>query len=392
MTRSKATYNLVGMLLTAVLLELVFWITFGLVYFVISSAVPGLRWANPDLTWLFLTGPIMLLIFGLSIASKNRRMKAFANQKLLFQLLPDISSVNITFKYLLLRLAMAFLILALIDPQLGSKMSEAKVKGIDVVLAIDVSNSMMAEDLSPNRLSRATRAIEKMLDRLKGDRVGIIVFAGQAFVQLPITNDYSAGKLFLSTINSGIVPVQGTAIGSAIDLAVESFDPESPAQKTIVILTDGENHEDDAVNSATAAAEAGIKVFTIGMGLPEGTPIPEYHGKKRLGYKKDGDGNVVVSRLNEDMLKDIARAGNGTYIRASNSEVGLDPLLDELNTLEKTEMGTVSYAEYEDRSLPVNKLHYREPFISNIIGHGASENYLSSTDFTNCIPISSFMR
>ncbi len=337
------------MLFAAGLLEILFWVAFGLVYFVVASAVPGLRWANPQLAWLFLIGPLLLLVFGLSISSKNRRMQKFASSRLLKGLLPDISSVNMVFKYLLMRLAAVFLVLALIDPQLGSKMAEAKVKGIDVVIAIDVSNSMMAEDLSPNRLSRATRAIEKMLDRLRGDRIGIVVFAGQAFVQLPITNDYAAGKLFLSSIDTDIVPVQGTAIGAAIELATESFDPESPAQKTIVVITDGENHEDDATVAAAAAAGKGIKVYTIGMGLPEGTPIPAYQGKQRIGYRKDGDGNVIVSRLNEDMLKEIAQAGNGSYVRASNSEVGLEPLLDELNTLEKTEMGTVSYAEYEDR-------------------------------------------
>jgi Ca-activated chloride channel family protein len=188
-----------------------------------------------------------------------------------------------------------------------------------------------------------------LLERLHGDRVGIIVFAGQAFVQLPLTNDYSAGKLFLSAIDPDIVPVQGTAIGSAIDLSMESFDLETPAQKTIIVITDGENHEDDAVAAAKKASENGVKVYTIGMGSTEGTPIPQYNNGRRQGFKKDNQGNVVVSKLNEEMLKEIASAGDGSYIRASNAEVGLRPLLDELNDIEKTDMGTVAYAEYEDR-------------------------------------------
>jgi Ca-activated chloride channel family protein len=282
-------------------------------------------------------------------AAKNRRLKRFADQKLLEHLVPDLSSVNVGIKYVLYRLALACLITALVNPKLGSKMAEAKIKGIDIVIAIDVSNSMLADDLKPNRLVRATRDIEKMLEKLRGDRIGIVVFAGQAYVQLPITNDYAAGKLFLSAIDTDIVPVQGTAIGSAIELSTESFDLESPAQKTIIVITDGENHEDDAIAAAESAAEQGIKVYTIGVGSPEGTPIPEFSRGRRTGFKKNREGEVVVSKLNEEMLRDIARAGGGSYIRASNAEVGLQPLLEELNTIEKTEMGSVVYAEYEDR-------------------------------------------
>lgn len=347
--KKNPKYKQGAMFIAAIILEVVFWIAVALVVFVISNALPGLRWANPQLFWLLLIGPVMLIIFMVTVWSKNRRLQKFSDYKLLPYLVPNISSVNSTMKYILVRLAMAFLIVALINPQLGSKMAEAKIKGIDIMICLDVSNSMKANDLKPNRLTRATRSIEKLLERLHGDRIGIVVFAGQAFVQLPITNDYGAGKLFLSGIDTDVVPVQGTSIGSAIDLAIESFDFESPAQKSIIIITDGENHEDDAVESARAAAEKGVKVFTIGMGSTEGTPIPQYRGTQRVGFKKDRDGNVVVSKLNESMLKDIANAGNGAYIKASNAEVGLNALLDELNTIEKTEMGAVAYSEYEDR-------------------------------------------
>lgn len=347
--KPKAKYNLSGILIAALVLEVVFWVLFGVVYFVVMDALPGLRLGRPELWWLLLLGPAMLFLFGISVWLKNKRLERFGDSGLLGSLISEISSVHTALKYMLWRLAAAFLVVALINPQLGSKMAEAKVKGIDIIVALDVSNSMMAEDLAPNRLFRAKRAMSKMLEELHGDRVGIIVFAGQAFVQLPITNDYAAGKLFLSTIDTDVVPVQGTNIGAAIDLAVESFDKETPAQKAIVVITDGENHEADAVVAAQEAAEKGIRVFTIGMGSPEGTPIPEYRGQTRTGFKKDNQGNIVVTKLNEVMLRDVAKAGNGAYVRASNAEVGLEPLLAELNQIEKTEMGTVAYAEYEDR-------------------------------------------
>jgi len=347
--KSSSKYNLTGILIAASILEVLFWLLFGMVVLLVMDAVPGLRIDKPELWWLFLLGPLMFLFFWISIWSKNRRLDRFGESSLLSSLITELSSVNTAIKYMLWRLAAAFLVLALINPQLGSKMAEAKVKGIDIIVALDVSNSMMAEDLSPNRLVSANRAISKMLEKLQGDRVGIIVFAGQAFVQLPITSDYAAGKLFLSTIDTDVVPVQGTDIGAAIDLSMKSFSEDSPAQKAIVIITDGENHEADAVVAAQEAAEQGIRVFTIGMGSPDGTPIPQYNGETRTGFKKDQEGNIVVSKLNESMLREIAKAGKGTYIRASNAEVGLEPLLAELNQIEKTDMGTVAYAEYEDR-------------------------------------------
>jgi Ca-activated chloride channel family protein len=347
--KNASKYNLTGILIAASILEVVFWLLFGVVYLVVMDAVPGLQIGRPELWWMFLLGPLMFLFFWISIWSKNRRLDRFGESSLLSNLVTELSSVNTAIKYILWRLAAAFLVLALINPQLGSKMAEAKVKGIDIIVALDVSNSMMAEDLSPNRLVSAKRAISKMLEKLQGDRVGIIVFAGQAYVQLPITSDYAAGKLFLSTIDTDVVPVQGTDIGAAIDLSMKSFSEESPAQKAIVIITDGENHEADAVVAAQEAAEQGIRVFTIGMGSQDGTPIPQYNGNTRTGFKKDQDGNIVVTKLNEQMLREIAKAGNGAYIRASNAEVGLQPLLAELNQIEKTDMGTVAYAEYEDR-------------------------------------------
>lgn len=347
--KKEAKYNFTGMLISAVVLEVLFWLAFGLVYYIVSKAIPGLRWERATFAWLFLTGPLMFLIFIASAATKNRRISIFSDRKLLYSQLPDISSVNTTLKYLLWRLAAAAMVVALINPQLGSKMTEAKVKGIEIVIAVDVSNSMLAEDLKPNRLEVTKRAISRLLDNLHGDRIGIVVFAGQAFVQLPITSDYTAGKLFLSSIGTDIVPVQGTAIGSAIDLALKSFDFETPVQKAIIVITDGENHLDDPVASAKKAAEKGVQVFTIGMGSINGAPIPDYKNGRRIGYKTDKNGNTVVTKLDQEMLKKIAEAGNGSYIHASNGEVGLQPLIAKLNKIQKTEMGAVTYSEYEDR-------------------------------------------
>jgi Ca-activated chloride channel family protein len=217
------------------------------------------------------------------------------------------------------------------------------------MIALDISNSMLAEDIQPSRLERAKQAISKLVDRLSNDKIGMVVFAGEAFIQLPITTDYASAKMFLSTINTNMIGVQGTAIGSAIEKSIVSFTPESETNKAIIVITDGENHEDDAVEKASQAVEKGIYVHTIGMGLPKGAPIPIKANNGTREYKKDQSGNVVVSKLNETMLQQIASAGNGIYIRANNTEVGLNALFDELNKMEKKEFEVESYSDYEDR-------------------------------------------
>jgi len=214
---------------------------------------------------------------------------------------------------------------------------------------LDVSNSMLAEDIKPNRLERAKMAISNLIDRLQGDRIGIVVFAGNAYKQLPLTTDYSAAKLFLSAVDTKIIPTQGTAIGEAINMAVQSFD-DKQHNKAIVVITDGENHEDDAVGAAKNAVEKGIKVFTIGMGLPEGSPIPLYdRNGNKLGFKKDRSGKTVITKLNEDMLRQIAAAGNGSYVRAGNASTGLSKVLDDINKIQKKEIETRQFTDYEDR-------------------------------------------
>jgi Ca-activated chloride channel family protein len=208
---------------------------------------------------------------------------------------------------------------------------------------------MLAEDLSPNRLERAKRAIYQLIEKLHNDRLGIIVFAGDAYVQLPITTDYSSAKLFLETIGTDIVPTQGTAIGSAIDLAMESFDFENGTSKAIIVITDGENHEDDAAGSAAAAYTEGVSVHTIGMGSEKGAPIPIYKNGKQVGFRADNTNNTVVTKLNESMLKEIASAGGGSYVRANNANAGLNIIMGEIDKLEKKEFGSTSIKDYEDR-------------------------------------------
>jgi Ca-activated chloride channel family protein len=229
-------------------------------------------------------------------------------------------------------------------------MEEVKREGVDLMIAIDLSNSMLAEDIKPNRLERAKQAISKLIDNLKGDRIGLIVFAGEAYVQLPITTDYSAAKLFLSTINTNIVPTQGTEIGKAINLGLESFEIENGQNKAIIIITDGENHDEQAIENAEKANELGVFIHCLGMGLKKGGPIPIYNQYGiRTSYRKDKEGNTVVSKLNENLLSQIANAGNGTYVRANNSKSGLSKLFIEINKMEKKEIGTKIFTDYKDR-------------------------------------------
>ena len=216
-----------------------------------------------------------------------------------------------------------------------------------MIIALDVSNSMMAQDIKPSRLDAAKQAISRMVEKLSDDKVGLIVFAGDAYVQLPITTDYSSAKLFLSGINTDIVPIQGTAIGTAIDLAAKSFTPDTEASKAIIVITDGENHQDDAIAAAKAAREKGIYVHTIGMGLAQGGPIPEKGNPGQ--YMRDGSGNPIISKLDEETLKEIAKAGEGIFVRASNSNVGLNTLLDEIDRMDKTLLEERVFSDYAEK-------------------------------------------
>lgn len=235
-------------------------------------------------------------------------------------------------------------VLGLARPQIGAKLSEHETRGAEIMICLDVSNSMLSEDYSPCRLERAKLAINRIVDKLQGDRIGLVIFAGTSFVQLPVTTDYVSAKMFLSSISTESIPVQGTAIGDAIHTAAKSFSAQSEKSRAIIVITDGENHEDDAVDAAAQAAGMGIKIYTIGVGSVQGQPIPV---KGEL--LKDSDGNIVVSRLDEGTLRQIAKAGNGAYIHAGNEEFGLNPIIDDIRRMEEEKFNSVVFEEYNEQ-------------------------------------------
>jgi len=306
------------------------------------------RFGNSEYLWGMLIIPLLTLFFIWSRIARKRALRRFGNDEIMEFLMPFASKSRPAFKFSVLMLALAFIIAGIAQPQYGSKLKKVKREGIELIIALDVSNSMMAEDIQPNRLDRSKLAISRLVDKLKDDKIGLIVFAGDAYTQLPITSDYNSAKLFLNSVNTQIVPKQGTAIGAAIDLATRSFTASSKTNKAIIVITDGENHEDDPVTAAQNAVEKNIVIHTIGMGLPQGSPIPVLrNGQKE--YLKDNSGNVVVTKLDETMLEKIAAAGNGVYVRANNAQVGLNTLFDEINKLQKTEMESLVYSDYDDQ-------------------------------------------
>ena len=306
------------------------------------------RFGNSEYLWGMLIIPLLTLFFVWSRIARKKALRRFGKEEIMEFLMPFASKSRPVFKFSILMLALAFIIAGIAQPQYGSKLKKVKREGIELIIALDVSNSMMAEDIQPNRLDRSKLAISRLVDKLKDDKIGLIVFAGDAYTQLPITSDYNSAKLFLNAVNTQIVPKQGTAIGAAIELATRSFTASSKTNKAIIVITDGENHEDDPVAAAQSAVEKNIVVHTIGMGLPQGSPIPVLrNGQKE--YLKDNQGNVVITKLDETMLEKIAAAGNGVFVRANNAQVGLNTLFDEINKLQKTEMESLVYSDYDDQ-------------------------------------------
>lgn len=304
------------------------------------------KFAHPDILYVLLIIPALMGFHWYYRLKRNKALNDFGDEELMRDLMPEYSKGRPIVKFYLTLLATCALILIMAGPQFGSKLQKIKRKGIEVMIALDVSNSMLAEDIKPNRLAKAKQAISTLVNKLNNDKIGMIVFAGEAYTQLPITTDYASAKMFLSSINTNIVPTQGTAIGSAIRLAIRSFGPDSEASRAIIIITDGENHQDEAVEAAKEAAEKGIIIYTVGMGLPKGAPIP-IPGTQN--YHKDKAGNVVISKLNQSMLQQIALAGNGSYVQANNTTTGLNTLFKEINKMDKTELDSRIYSDYEEQ-------------------------------------------
>lgn len=263
-------------------------------------------------------------------------------------LIPELSSARPVLKFIIITLAIASGVIMLARPQFGSKIEDVKKQGVEVIIALDVSNSMLAEDIQPNRLTRAKQAISRVVDNLDNDKIGLIVFAGDAYTQIPVTTDYVSAKMFLSSISPAMVPKQGTSIGAAIRLGIRSFSPGEDKSKAMIIITDGENHEDDPVKVAEEASKAGIVIHTIGIGSEQGVPVPVVTGGRK-DFLKDVDGNTVITKLDEDILKKVALSTGGNYVRANNSNIGLDEIFGEIRKMKKQELESTVYTEYNDQ-------------------------------------------
>lgn len=294
--------------------------------------------------WLLLLVPLIPVLYGVSRTLRRRRLMKFGEESLVKVLMPSYSGSKGWVRIILFDIAFAFFVIGLARPQIGAKLTERETRGAEIMIALDVSNSMLAEDYSPNRLERAKLAISRIVDRLQEDRIGLIVFAGSAFVQLPVTTDYVSAKMFLNSIGTESVPIQGTAIGEAINTSVRGFSAQSDKSRAVIVITDGENHEDDAVAAAKQAAEVGVKIYTVGVGSAEGQPI-----RKGGDLMKDKEGNIVVTRLDEDTLKDIARAGNGAYVHAGNEEFGLNPIIEDIRAMEDERYNSLVFEEFDEQ-------------------------------------------
>ena len=303
-----------------------------------------INFAQAQYLFLLLLIPFFFLIQALVLRLRRRRIRKFGDEKLVRELMPSYAKAKVWVRLTLFSVAFFFFVIGLSRPQIGAKLKEHETKGAEIMIALDVSNSMLAEDYSPNRLERAKLAISRLVDKLRDDRIGLIVFAGNSFVQLPITTDYVSAKMFMNSISTESVPVQGTAIGEAINTAMRSFSSQSEKSRAIIVITDGENHEDDPVAAAKQAAEMGVRVFTIGVGSPEGKPIP-MDGE----LLKDKDGNIVVTRLDESVLQEVAQAGNGVYVRAGNSEFGLNPIIEDIRRMEDEKYSSIVFEEYDEQ-------------------------------------------
>lgn len=308
-----------------------------------------LRFEHIHLLWLLALIPVLIVIYLMMRHWKRKAIQNLGEYKTVKLMMPDVSFSRPGIKFVLYIIAFASIIIGLANPQIGTKVEEGKRNGSDLMILLDVSNSMLAGDLTPNRLENAKRALSQMIDNLKADRIGIIIFAGEAYVQLPITTDYSAAKLFLGNINTDIVPTQGTAIGAAINMGMKSFDFVNGTSKAMILMTDGENHEDDAVAAAKAAASKGVSIHVIGLGSPEGAPMPIYQEGNPIGFRKDEKGETVLSKLNEEMGQQIAAVGNGAYVRASNANSGLGIIMDQIASMEKKTYDSKVFKNFEDR-------------------------------------------
>ena len=305
-----------------------------------------MKFASPEYLYLLILLPLLLAVYIYSNYRRNRNLRLYGDVQLLKSLMPDVSVYRPSIKFWLSFAALALIVVALARPQFGSKKETITRQGIEAVIALDISNSMMAEDIAPNRLEKAKKIISRLIDKFENDKVGLIVFAGDAFVQLPITNDFISAKMFLETISPALISRQGTDIGGAISLAMKSFTNTEGVGKAIILITDGENHEGGAEEAAKMAADKGMNVYVLGIGSLEGAPIP---ADSSNDYRRDKEGNVVVTKLNEQMAQTVAQAGNGAYIRVDNTNNAQKILESEVNKLAKADVTTEVYTEFNEQ-------------------------------------------
>lgn len=304
------------------------------------------RFEEPTYLYLLLLLPFLAAFYLYSNYRRRKAIRKFGDPVLMAQLMPDVSKYRPDVKFWLVFAAIGLFAVLLARPQFGSKLETVKRQGVEVMIALDISNSMLAQDVQPSRLEKAKRLVAQLVDKMENDKVGMIVFAGDAFTQLPITSDYISAKTFLESINPSLISKQGTAIGAAINLATRSFTPQEGVGRAVIVITDGENHEGGAVEAAKAAAEKGIQVSVLGVGMPDGAPIPV---EGTNDFRRDRDGNVVVTRLNEQMCQEIAQAGDGIYVRVDNSNAAQKVIAQEINKMAKADVETQVYTEFNEQ-------------------------------------------
>ncbi|OWY23260.1 VWA domain-containing protein [Sphingobacteriales bacterium UPWRP_1] len=307
------------------------------------------KFENSAWFYALLLLPLFWWFFRASMQWQRQASLKLGQAALISRLMPDFSIQKRRTKFLLYLFAYFFIVIGLANPQVGAKLEKVKRQGIDVMIAIDVSNSMLAEDIQPNRLERAKQLVSRIIENMKDDRIGLIVFAGNAYLQMPLSSDYAAAKLFLKTINPDIVPTQGTAIAAAIELAQTAFSDESKTHNALVIISDGENHEADAVEAAQKAAAEGMVIYTLGIGSPEGARVPVVVNGRTADYKRDNSGSYVISKLNEAILQDVASSGNGKYLRIAGAKDEVTNVLTALDTLQKRTFEDHIITDYADQ-------------------------------------------
>ena len=303
------------------------------------------RFEDPTYLYLLVLLPILIAIRMYGLRKRKRQLAKFGDPVLLKRLMPDVSGARREVKFWLMLTAIALLIVMLARPQMGTKINQEQRKGIEVLIALDISNSMNAEDVEPSRLDKSKMLIENLVDNFTEDKVGLVVFAGDAFVQLPITSDYVSAKMFLQNIDPSLIAVQGTNLAEAINLSSKSFTKQDKVGRAIIVITDGEDHEGGAVEAAKKAKKEGMRVFVLGVGSTKGTLLPDGHG----GYMKDNSGQEVMSALNEDMCKQVAEAGGGAYIHVENNNMAQKQLDNEIAKLQKGDIMSVVYSEYDEQ-------------------------------------------